>query len=51
MAQVDTDGKRGLFLHEQLAHLHPENTQAKLQTYRPMKTLWKIITCLLCYGI
>ena len=30
-ANVDTDGKRGLFLHEQLAHLHTENTQTKLQ--------------------
>ena len=27
MAQVDTDGKHGLFLHEQLAHLHTEHTQ------------------------
>ena len=31
-AKVDTDGKHGLFLHEQLAHLHTENTQTKLQT-------------------
>ena len=36
-----------VYLHEQLAHLHTENTQAKLQTQRLMKTLWKIITCLL----
>ena len=27
------------FSHEQLAHLHPENIQTKLQIYRPMKTL------------
>ena len=26
------NGKHGLFLHEQLAHLHTENTQTKLQT-------------------
>ena len=32
MAQVDTSGKHGLFLHEQLAHLHTENKQTKLQT-------------------
>ena len=31
-AQVDTDGKHSLFLHEQLAHLHTENTQTKLET-------------------
>ena len=28
MAQVDTNGKHGLFLHEQLVHLYTENTQA-----------------------
>ena len=32
MAQVDTDKKHGLFLHEQLTHLHTEYTQTKLQT-------------------
>ena len=32
MAKVDTNGKHGLFLHEQLAHLHTENTQTKLET-------------------
>ena len=32
MAQVDTNGKHGLFLLEQLAHLHTENTLTKLQT-------------------
>ena len=47
-AQVDTNVKHGLFLFEQLAYLHTENTQTKLQTLRPMNTLWKIITCLLC---
>ena len=26
MAQVDADGKHHLFLHEQFAHLHTENT-------------------------
>ena len=31
-AQVDNNGKHGLFLHEQLAHLHTGNTQTKLQT-------------------
>ena len=31
-AYVDTNGKHGLFLHEQLIHLHTENTQTKLQT-------------------
>ena len=30
--QVDTTGKHGLFLHEQVVHLHTENTQMKLQT-------------------
>ena len=49
MVQVNTDGKHSLLLHEQLAHLHTENTQTKLQTLRLMKTLLKIITCLLCY--
>ena len=33
MAQVDTDGKHNLFLHEQPAHLHAGNTQTKLQTW------------------
>ena len=32
MAQDDTNGKHGLFLHEQLSHLYTENTQMKLQT-------------------
>ena len=32
MAQVDTNGKHSLFLHEHLVHLHAENTQMKLQT-------------------
>ena len=31
MAQVDTKGKHGQFLHEQLVHLQTENTQTKLQ--------------------
>ena len=30
MAQVNTDGKHDLFLHEQLAHLHTGNTQKKV---------------------
>ena len=30
MAQVDTDGNHGLFLHEQFAHLHTGNTQKKV---------------------
>ena len=30
MAQVDTDGNHGLFLHEQLAHLHTGSTQKKV---------------------
>ena len=30
MAQVDTDGNHGLFLHEQLAYLHTGNTQKKV---------------------
>ena len=51
MARVDTNGEHGLFLHEQLIHLHTKNTQTKLQIYRSMKILRKIITCLLCYGI
>ena len=32
MAHLDTNGEHGLFLHEQLVHLHTENTQKKLQT-------------------
>ena len=32
MAQDKIKGKHGLFLHEQLVHLHTENTQTKLQT-------------------
>ena len=32
MAKVDTNGKHCLFLHEQLVHLHTENTKMKLQT-------------------
>ena len=31
MAHVDANAKHGLFLHEQLIHLHTENTQTKLQ--------------------
>ena len=30
MAQVDTDGNHGLFLHEQLTHLHTANEQKKV---------------------
>ena len=30
MAQVNTDRNHGLFLHEQLAHLHTENIQKKV---------------------
>ena len=30
MAQVDTYGNHGVFLHEQLAHLHTGNTQKKV---------------------
>ena len=30
MVQVDTDGNQGLFLHEQLAHLHTRNIQKKV---------------------
>ena len=30
MAQVDTDGNHGLFLHKQLAHLHAGNTQKEV---------------------
>ena len=29
MAQVNTNGKHGLFLHENLAHLQNKNTQTK----------------------
>ena len=29
-AQVDIDGNHGLFLHEQLSHLHTGNTQKKV---------------------
>ena len=31
MAHVDTNTKHGLFLYEQLIHLHTENTQTKFQ--------------------
>ena len=30
-AQVDTDGKYGLFLHEHLANLHTENTHTNFK--------------------
>ena len=30
MAQVDTNGNHGLFLHKQLAHLHTGNIQKKV---------------------
>ena len=30
MSQIDTNGKQGLFLHEQLTHLHTGNTQKKV---------------------
>ena len=30
MAQVETDGNHGLFLYEQLTHLHTGNTQKKV---------------------
>ena len=30
MAQVDTDGNRGLFLHEKLSYLQTGNTQKKI---------------------
>ena len=30
MAQVDTNGNHGLFLHDQLTHLHTGNTQEKV---------------------
>ena len=30
MAQVHIDGNHGLFLHEQLAHLHTGNKQKKV---------------------
>ena len=32
MAQFDSNGKNDVFLHEQLVHLHTENTQTNLQT-------------------
>ena len=35
MAQVDTDGNHGLFLHEQLAHLHAGNTQNEVSNISP----------------
>ena len=31
MAYVNTNAKHSLFLHEQLIHLHTENTQTKLK--------------------
>ena len=39
MAQVKTNRKQGLFLHELLVHLHTENTQTKLQTKRSMEDI------------
>ena len=35
MAQVDTSRNHGLFLHEQLAHLHTGNTQMKASNIAP----------------
>ena len=32
MAQVNTDGKHSLLLHEQLTHLHTGNTQKKVSS-------------------
>ena len=32
MAQVNTDANHGLFLHEQLTHLHTGNTQKKVSS-------------------
>ena len=34
-AQVDTNEKHVLFLHEQLAHLHTRNTQKKVSNIVP----------------
>ena len=31
MAYVDTNARHGLFLNEQLIHLHTENTKTKIQ--------------------
>ena len=53
MAQVDTNGNRGLFsLHEQLAHLHTGNTQKKVSNIVSDKVIMeKKNTCLSCYVI
>ena len=52
MAQVDTEGNHGLFLHEQLAHLHTGNTENKVSNIAYDEAIMENITlCLLCYGI
>ena len=35
MAQVDTHGNHGLFLHGQLTHLHTGNTQKEVSNIAP----------------
>ena len=35
MAQVDSDGNHGLFLHDHLAHLHSGNIQKKVSNIAP----------------
>ena len=39
MAHVDTDGNYGLFLHEQLAHLHIGNAQKKVSNIASHKDI------------
>ena len=62
MAQVDTDGSHGLFLHEQLTYIHTENTQKKVSNIASDEDIMEnnymfvmlrnlSVTCLLCYRI
>ena len=51
MAHVDTNGEHGLFLHEQLIHLHTKDTQTKLQIYRFDEDITENNYMFLCYGI
>ena len=45
------DGNHGLFLHEQLAHLHTGNTQKKAPNIASDEDIMENITSMLCYGI
>ena len=50
--QVDTDKNHGLFLHEQLVHLHTGNTQKKVSNVASDEDIMENnYMFMLCYGI